>query len=124
MYQEQVGLNKGKWLKTCEVLEVCEHGKSYWIKDFSTNAIYLHPVDHLKIKECHAVLTNAEARRFEVISTMAEMKSIPKISHSSSETKKLVMFSKEVTGDIQDTCPIHKYLYKCVCVFGLWSKCE
>ena len=76
---------------------------SYLVKDLSTNAVYLCPVNHLKIKEGYAVFTNAEARRVEVIFTMAKLKCILKIPCLSSETKKSVMFSEEVTGNIQHT---------------------
>ena len=40
-YQDQVGPTKGM-AKTCKVLEVREHGCSFWVK-FLTNKLYLRP---------------------------------------------------------------------------------
>ena len=69
LYQEQVGPNASKWVRTFEVIEARPHEKSYFVKDLSSNTIYLRPKNHLILKEGYQSLTTVEARLVKVIST-------------------------------------------------------
>ena len=69
LYKEQVGPDAGKWVRTLEILEARPHEKSYFVKDLSSNTIYLHPKDHLKLKEGYQSLTVAKAETVKFIST-------------------------------------------------------
>ena len=61
LWREPTGANKGKWMRNMEILEAKPHEKSYYMKDLSTNSIYLRNKDQLKLKEGYQSLTVAEA---------------------------------------------------------------
>ena len=69
-----------------------------------TNKVYLRPVDHLKIKEGYAVLTNTEARSVEIISTETNIKGILKIPHTISKRTKSITLSQDVTDKVVLIC--------------------
>ena len=102
LYQEQVGPNTSKWVRTLEVIEARPHEKSYFVKDLSSNTIYLRPKNHLKLKEGYQSLTTAEARMVKVISTEEELKGILKLSRTSKNRFKTISFCEEVTRDVKE----------------------
>ena len=102
LYQEQVGPNAGKWVWTLEVIEARPHEKSYFVKDLSSNTIYLKPKNHLKLKDGYQSLTTAEARMVKVISTEEELKGILKLPRTSKNKLKTISFWEEVTEDVKE----------------------
>ena len=68
LYIEQVKPNASKWIKTLEVIEARPHKKSYFVKDPSSNTIYLRLRDHLKLKEGYQTLMSSEAKLLKIIS--------------------------------------------------------
>ena len=58
LYQEQVGPDARKWVRTMEILEARPHEKFYFVKDLSSNTIYLRPKNNLKLKEGYQSLTS------------------------------------------------------------------
>ena len=85
-----------------EVLEARPHEKLYFVKDLSSNTIYLRPKNHLKLKEGYQSLTTAEARLVKVISMKEELKGILKLPRTSKNKFKTILFSEEVTGDVNE----------------------
>ena len=47
--QEERGKNKGNYKHLCVVVEVCAHGKSYYVKDLKTRRIFLRNRKKLKL---------------------------------------------------------------------------
>ena len=101
LYKEQVGPDAGKWVRTMEVLEARPHEKSYFVKDLSSNTIYLRPKDHLKLKEGYQSLTVAEAKIVKLILTTDELKGILKIPRIRIVKWNIVSLCEEVTGDMK-----------------------
>ena len=97
LYQEQVGPDARKLVNPIEVLEARPHKKSYFVKDLSSNTIYLRPKNHLKLKESYQSLTIAEARTLKLISTTEELKGILKIPRTEMNKLKTISFCEEVT---------------------------
>ena len=62
-----------------EILEVRYHEKSYFVKDLSSNTIYLRPKDHLKLNEGYQSLTVAEAKTVKLTSNIDNLTGITKI---------------------------------------------
>ena len=100
--QEKVGPNTGKWVKALEVIEARPHEKSYFVKDLSSNTIYLRPKNHLKLKEGYHSLTTAEARMVKVISRGEELKGILKLPRTNKNKFKTISFCEEVIGDVKE----------------------
>ena len=99
LYKEQVGPNKGKWVRTMEVLEAQPDKKSYFVKDLSSNSIYLCPKNHFKLKEGYESLTVSEAKTVKLISNIEKLKGILKIPRTQTKEWKTVLFCEEETED-------------------------
>ena len=95
-----MGPYTGKWVKTLEVLEARHHEKLYFVKDLSSNTIYLKPKNHLKLTEGYQSLTIAEAGMVKLISTTKEMKG-PSRSRTNMNKLKTILFCEEVTRDVK-----------------------
>ena len=84
-----------------EVIKARPHEKSYFVKDLSTNMVYLRPKNHPKLKKGYQTQTTAEARKVRIISVKYKMKSILKLLCIGKE-KRSVKFCAEYSGDICD----------------------
>ena len=98
-----MGPNARKWVRTLEILEVRPHEKSYFVKDLSSNTIYLRPSNHLKFKDGYQSLKTVEAKLVKVISMKEELKGILKIPRASKNKLKTILYCEEVTGDVNKT---------------------
>ena len=84
-----------------EILKVGPHEKSYFVKDLSTNSIYLRNKDQLKLKEGYQSLTVAEAKTVKLISNIGNLVGILKLPRTHTKEWKTVSFCKDVTGDME-----------------------
>ena len=88
-----------------EVVEAQPHKKSYFVKDLSSNSIYLCPKDHLKLKDGYQSLTVAEAKTVKLILNIGNLMRILKIPRTWTKEWKTVTLCEEVTGDMMKSLP-------------------
>ena len=94
LLREETGSKKGSYIAECEVLSRRNHGKSYFVRDIKTGAVYLRARNKLRpLKEAEP--GNIAVRRLEYFSiemTETKLTGILKDGNNKERKKKGVSF--------------------------------